>query len=191
LLAAARTVFSQRGYHDTNITHITEAAGVAVGTFYLHFRDKDEIFNILFEEMLEALRVNVTSEVWQYGPPTLARVVHTILNHAYAERGLVRIGLTGGGQFVRLFQVQDMIAYGLSNILEAQKPLLGEYDGALLARFITGMLIQGIISWFEQDEPSPDEMAEQMLRLLAHGLPIQFFDELSGTAATSPHDPSC
>ncbi|TMB75533.1 MAG: helix-turn-helix transcriptional regulator [Chloroflexi bacterium] len=44
LLLAARKVFAERGYHEANIAEITQAADVGVGTFYLHFRDKDEVF---------------------------------------------------------------------------------------------------------------------------------------------------
>src|SRR5713226_1175453 len=40
LLAAARQVFARRGYQDATITEITQLADVAMGMFYLHFRDK-------------------------------------------------------------------------------------------------------------------------------------------------------
>ncbi len=173
LLAAARKVFAQRGYHDTSILDITAAADVGVGTFYLHFRDKDEAFNTLIEEVLHSLREQVTIEVRRHGQPTLAGIVQAIFQHAYEQRDLFRIGLTSGGQAARTFHVQDMIAQGLMNMLErvaAQGQLPG-YDLVLLSRLITGVITQGIIWWFEQDEPLPDMMAEQVLLLLSRGLP--------------------
>ena len=55
LLTAARDVFEERGFPDTRITHITDAAGVAYGSFYTHFASKEAIFqevaSALFEEM--------------------------------------------------------------------------------------------------------------------------------------------
>jgi AcrR family transcriptional regulator len=35
ILEAAEQVFAKHGYHDASIVKITEAAGVAQGTFYL------------------------------------------------------------------------------------------------------------------------------------------------------------
>ncbi len=46
-----------------------------------------------------------------------------------------------------------------------------------LARFITGIITQGIVWWFENDEPQPDVMADQVLRLLCEGLPAQLLIE--------------
>jgi AcrR family transcriptional regulator len=43
ILDAARTLFVQKGYEETTIAEIAQAAGVAVGTVYLYFRNKHEI----------------------------------------------------------------------------------------------------------------------------------------------------
>jgi AcrR family transcriptional regulator len=40
LIEAAESVFADLGYHDASIVKITEAAGVAQGTFYLYFESK-------------------------------------------------------------------------------------------------------------------------------------------------------
>jgi AcrR family transcriptional regulator len=44
LLEAAERCFSELGWTDASIVKITEAAGVAQGTFYLYFASKQEIF---------------------------------------------------------------------------------------------------------------------------------------------------
>ena len=44
LLATARDVFSERGYHNTSVGAITAAADTAHGTFYLYFRNKEDVF---------------------------------------------------------------------------------------------------------------------------------------------------
>jgi AcrR family transcriptional regulator len=55
LLTAARTVFEEKGFLDTRISHIAEAAGVAYGSFYTHFASKEAVFyevaDQLFAEM--------------------------------------------------------------------------------------------------------------------------------------------
>src|SRR5436190_13966359 len=44
ILAAARTVFSKKGFHDATIDDIADEAGVAKGTIYLYFKSKQEIY---------------------------------------------------------------------------------------------------------------------------------------------------
>jgi AcrR family transcriptional regulator len=52
IVAAARPVFAERGFHGTTIEEIIAAAGVAQGTLYLHFTNKNEIFHAVMEDAL-------------------------------------------------------------------------------------------------------------------------------------------
>jgi AcrR family transcriptional regulator len=54
ILDAARTVFAKKGFHETTVEEIAEAAGVAKGTVYLYYRSKQEIY-------FEALRFGFAS----------------------------------------------------------------------------------------------------------------------------------
>jgi len=56
LLEAAEQVFADLGYHDASIVKITEAAGVSQGTFYLYFSGKQEVFDVLVEDLNTRLR---------------------------------------------------------------------------------------------------------------------------------------
>jgi AcrR family transcriptional regulator len=51
LLESAEQVFAELGYHEASIVKITEAAGVAQGTFYLYFSSKKEIFDELVRDL--------------------------------------------------------------------------------------------------------------------------------------------
>lgn len=44
IVDAAREIFSRQGYETTTIAEIAAAAGIAVGTVYLYFRNKREIY---------------------------------------------------------------------------------------------------------------------------------------------------
>src|ERR1700758_4896470 len=44
LLEAAERVIAAKGYHQTRIADIATEADVGLGTFYLHFKTKNEIF---------------------------------------------------------------------------------------------------------------------------------------------------
>lgn len=55
LLGAAREVFERDGFLDARITDISATAGVATGSFYTYFTDKDEIFAALLEEVQDQM----------------------------------------------------------------------------------------------------------------------------------------
>jgi AcrR family transcriptional regulator len=173
LLAAARKVFARRGYHEASILDITAEADVGVGTFYLHFKDKDEAFNTLIDEVFRILEEQVIAEVRSYGVITIPIIVRSIFRHAYEQRDLFSIALASGAQVSRTIRVEDSIAQGLMHVMEGaeQKGLISGYNVPLLAHLVAGVIAQGIIWWFEQDEPLPEEMADQVLGLLGHGLP--------------------
>lgn len=186
LLAAARKVFAAHGFHEASIAEITTQADVGVGTFYLHFRDKDEIFATLLEDGLREMREVVVFAV--EGQPLdqqLAILLRTIFQQAYLHRDLFEIALTDGGYLLqtRAKRARFEVAEGLTHILSRAEEagLLAGYDLPLLARFVTGMIMQGISWWFEHDKPGPDEMAGRVLQLLSSGLPAPLlaYDEKS------------
>jgi AcrR family transcriptional regulator len=56
LLDAAEKVFGEVGYHEASIVKLTEAAGVAQGTFYLYFDSKKAIFDELVRDLNRRVR---------------------------------------------------------------------------------------------------------------------------------------
>jgi AcrR family transcriptional regulator len=56
LLDAAERCFADLGYHDASVVKITEAAGVAQGTFYLYFESKKAIFEELVRDLNRRVR---------------------------------------------------------------------------------------------------------------------------------------
>jgi AcrR family transcriptional regulator len=55
LVAAAREVFERAGFLDARITDITAKAGVATGSFYTYFSDKEQAFAAVMEEVEEEM----------------------------------------------------------------------------------------------------------------------------------------
>ena len=56
LLDAAEAVFGELGYPEASIVKITEAAGVAQGTFYLYFDSKQAVFDELVRDLNRRVR---------------------------------------------------------------------------------------------------------------------------------------
>ncbi len=56
LLEAAEHVFAAHGYHEASIVKITEHAGIGLGTFYLYFDGKQQIFEELVVDLNRRVR---------------------------------------------------------------------------------------------------------------------------------------
>lgn len=69
ILTCAREIFSQKGYKETNITDITQAAGVATGTFYNYYPSKDKIFMEIYIEENAKLKKEILAKVNLEGTP--------------------------------------------------------------------------------------------------------------------------
>ncbi len=59
LVTAATRVLARKGFHETKVTDIAAAADVGVGTFYLHFRDKEALFHAVVAETAARLKATV------------------------------------------------------------------------------------------------------------------------------------
>jgi len=66
LLAAARSLFVDKGYADTSTPEIVAAAGITRGALYHHFEDKRALFRAVLEEEARA----VADEIERAAPAT-------------------------------------------------------------------------------------------------------------------------
>ena len=106
LLEGAETVFAEQGYHEASIVKITERAGIGLGTFYLYFDGKQQVFVPIYRQsgssslavadgVRAALPGMVESEI-----PEGTKLEYVIDQSAYvrnAIESLVHEGVTAGG----------------------------------------------------------------------------------------------
>jgi AcrR family transcriptional regulator len=59
LLASGRSVFVERGYHNTRVDDLVAAAGVSHGAFYRYFRNKEQLARILTARAVRAVATPV------------------------------------------------------------------------------------------------------------------------------------
>ena len=90
LIAAAASQFNRFGYHETDSNTIAREAGYAAGTFYKHFRDKREVFLVVYERWLEAQWNEITEELSKQLAPseTAKRIVELSVKFHTEWRGL-------------------------------------------------------------------------------------------------------
>jgi len=106
ILAAALDEFSARGFAATRLDDVAQRAGVAKGTIYLYFRDKESLFQELVRAMLSPL-VGVIEAAPMRDLPARAVaqiIVDVFVNEIYGTRrkDVVRLILAEGPHFPKL-----------------------------------------------------------------------------------------
>lgn len=77
ILAAARTLFYDRGFHAVSVDEIGEAAGATGAAIYRHFSGKEEILSTLFDEALDQYLVAIPDAA----EDPLAELAALVCNH--------------------------------------------------------------------------------------------------------------
>lgn len=79
LLDAGLEVFAERGYAKTTIAEIVERAGVAQGTFYLHFATKEALLFALQERFKERMVTRAAAAITASGADWSAKLDALVL----------------------------------------------------------------------------------------------------------------
>ena len=126
ILAAALEEFSVRGFEATRLDDVAKRADVAKGTIYLHFRDKESLFQELIRTMLTPL-VGTIEALGEADLPVRVladRIVELFVREVYETRrkDVIRLMISEGRRFPKLaeFYYREV----LSRILAAVRTLL-------------------------------------------------------------------
>ena len=83
ILEAATRVFSREGFHPARMKTVAAEAGVAVGTIYNYFTDKDDLLFSIFESEFED-RMGMLHDLAKTGLP-IDLQVRRLLEHHFAQ----------------------------------------------------------------------------------------------------------
>ncbi len=81
IIQAATKIFAQKGFYHARISEIAREAGVADGTIYIYFENKDDILISLFEEQMQAVLDNMVSADLQGGTDPVRKLERFALTH--------------------------------------------------------------------------------------------------------------
>ena len=80
IINAAIKVFAEHGFHNSKISQIAKEAGVADGTIYLYFKNKDDILISLFEEKMGEIVERLEAQIAQETDP-VAKLQRFVASH--------------------------------------------------------------------------------------------------------------
>jgi AcrR family transcriptional regulator len=97
ILTAAEAVFIQQGLAGASMSQIAERAGVAVGTLYNRFKDREALLQALIAQRRAELLAELESAAQQLAPfglrERLTGVVHSLLLQTEQHRPFLRLVL--------------------------------------------------------------------------------------------------
>ncbi|HEU4581805.1 MAG TPA: helix-turn-helix domain-containing protein [Polyangiaceae bacterium] len=97
ILTAAESVFIQQGLAGASMSQIAERAGVAVGTLYNRFKDREALLQALIAQRRAELLTELESAARQLAPlglrERLTGVVHSLLLQTEQHRPFLRLVL--------------------------------------------------------------------------------------------------
>jgi AcrR family transcriptional regulator len=96
IIKAAMDEFIARGFAATRLDDVAKRAGVAKGTIYLHFKDKES----MFEELIRTAIVPLVVRLSASPPPPGASVRDMV--EGFAENFIKEVATTRRGDIVRL-----------------------------------------------------------------------------------------
>ncbi len=175
IVEAAFAEFVARGFTATRIDDIAKRAGVAKGTIYLHFKDKESMFEELVRTAIVPLVARLAAPPAPGGTvrEAVERLADTFIREIVNTRrgDIIRLIVAEGPRFPAIadFYYREVISRGMSGIRALMELGIarGEIRQTDLARFpqiIIAPAIVGVIwkSLFERHSPLD---AHDMLRV--------------------------
>lgn len=174
LLEAGTRVFAELGLHGATSAGIARRAGVATGTFYLHFADKHALFEeIAFSTLAElsARQERALAEL-EEGAETLRPMLEVLTEFAEEKRDLIRVAFDRGSESSEIAaRIHDDTARRVEESLRrlAETQDLGIHPAAA-AQARAATLIR-VIAWWVEDPSRATR--EEIIETLYHLAPAR------------------
>jgi TetR/AcrR family transcriptional regulator, fatty acid metabolism regulator protein len=181
ILRAATSVFAGKGFFNSKVADIAKAAGVADGTVYLYFKNKDDVLHSIFDRAMDEFIAEGRRELATLDKPDekLRRIAELHLERLSADRELAivfQVELRGSIKFM-----QEFSAAGFAEYLDIIRATIeeGQKSGAfrsgvkpiVCAKMFYGALDEMVTNWILSSKKYPlAPVAEEVVQIFFGGL---------------------
>ena len=181
ILRSATTVFAEKGFFNSKVADIAKAAGVADGTVYLYFKNKDDILHSIFDRAMDEFIAEGRRELAELDKPEdkLRRIAELHLLRLSADRDMAivfQVELRGSIKFM-----QEFSAAGFSEYLDIIRATIedGQKAGVfrrdlkpiVCAKMFYGALDEMVTNWILSSKQYPlAAMADEVLKVFFGGM---------------------
>lgn len=157
ILEAALRVFAERGFYNAKVSEVAREAGVADGTIYLYFQNKDDLLIQLFEDRMDFIIRRLQAELERIDSSPLAQLRRLIQLHidlAIFDSNLaefITVELRQSSKFVKEYENPQFVQYLriLRDMIEEgqrQGEIRAGMDSRLIVRAIFGALDEVLLT---------------------------------------------
>ena len=187
LRKALLDLIQEKGYDAISVEEITQRANLGRATFYLHYKDKEDI---LLEEFSEKVseQARLTSEIpaafWapeqvfndREGENDMVLPMLLIFRHAAENAEFYRVVLRGESTKRVADRINQIVIASYNEVIRAKFPnkpalIYQEIPLDILAVYFTGALLSCMSWWLDQDPmPAPELMTRIFQNLYIPGV---------------------
>ena len=181
ILEAAIKVFARQGFHQSTVAQIAREAGVADGTIYLYFKNKDDIlvqfFSYRTKQVFDRFRAAVNET--DNSLDKLRNLIRCHLAEFQQDRNMAVVYQVETHQSSRLAETQIREMSQMYQDLVSEIVETGQQEGSirrdlyvsLVKRFILGAVDEVINTWLHSDKNYDlVSMADPLVELIIRGI---------------------
>jgi len=173
LRRAGLELFAEQGLHGVTSHRIAQRAGVAAGTFYLHFKDKRELCRELareataqLSERLRAATAGIDDEAARIRAHAAA-----LVDFAHERRELIALLFGGDAEAASVgADVLDTLAGHIVRVRTERGRIPAGSDVAVLSQAVVGMYAR-VVAWWAEDprRATREQLIETLTRIQLSG----------------------
>jgi len=165
ILAAAERIFARHGFFAAKVSDVAKEAGVADGTIYLYFKNKDDLLISLFENRMQQVNAQLRAAVDRVKTKSAIEQLRTfiktylqLVHDEPAAAEVLTIELRQSSKFMKEYENPEFADFlrVLGSLVAAAQDK-GEIDGGIpshvAARMIFGMLDELALAWVLTKQP--------------------------------------
>ena len=157
----------EEGYDALSVQDIVDRANLGRSTFYVHFKDKDDLLLTAMEDGYRDLKAHMSAA---QPPEGFFVPLEMVFDYAAANRELFLVLLNGTGKMTFYRQARDYLAGGMVDLLKDVFPrprIPLDFTAVFFASSLLGM----VIWWLEAEMPfSSVEMVSRVRLLFREGV---------------------
>lgn len=196
LLSAATQLIYERGYYGANIADITRLAGVATGTFYVYFNSKLSLYRFLLLHFSHQIRMELAKKTANCRTRREAERVglrawmEYVLDHPYVYNVIWESLYVDRNLFEEYYETFSR-AYSRGLTAGKENGEVADIDDTVLSYALMGIsnFIGLRYCLTNHHEREPGWIADEVMKLLEHGMFASESGERSARESTQPRTP--
>ena len=181
ILDAAVRVFAKHGFYNSKVSGIAREAGVADGTIYLYFKNKEDLLIQVFLDTMDHILERQEAALTKLRDPveklrTFVRIHFEIVMESPALAEVITVELRQSSKFMRATEMKPFGRYlGIIARTVAEGQQAGVFtklsEPRRVARALFGVLDEFALEWaMDQRKSSLQDAVDQTLYIFLDGL---------------------